>query len=101
MAPNRRCGFAAVLAVAVSAGTIDSSSGSARVTPMPRRNVRRGNAILVINIEAPSICCDNVRLSGFDPLLKRRAVDDAENERREPVVLRGAVADDLPHFRHV
>ena len=50
----RACGLAAVLAIAVMAGTIDSSSGSASVTPMPRRNVRGGNAILVMNMVASS-----------------------------------------------
>src|SRR5580704_16107362 len=55
IAPNRRCGFAAVLAIAVKAGTIDSSNGSARVTPMPRRKVRRGNDILVMNMVASSL----------------------------------------------
>ena len=55
-APNRRVGLgaAAVLASAVSAGTIDSSSGSASVTPTPRRNVRLGNDILVMNMVASS-----------------------------------------------
>jgi hypothetical protein len=37
-----RPGDAAVSRSGVSAGTIDSSSGSASVTPAPRRNVRRG-----------------------------------------------------------
>ena len=48
--PNRFGGFAAVFAVAVIAGTIDSSSGSAIVAPMPRRNVRRGKACFEMNI---------------------------------------------------
>src|ERR1700686_2814775 len=55
IAPNRRCGFAAVLAMAVNAGSIYSSNGNARVTPMPRRNVRRGNDILVMNMVASSL----------------------------------------------
>jgi hypothetical protein len=33
---------------------MDSSSGSANVTPMPRKNVRRGNDILVMNMTASS-----------------------------------------------
>ena len=33
---------AAVRRVGVNAGSIESSSGSARVTPAPRKNVRRG-----------------------------------------------------------
>ena len=43
-------GRAAVEAKAVIAGTIAASSGSATVAPMPRRNVRRGSAFLVIII---------------------------------------------------
>src|SRR6478735_42437 len=35
-----------------SAGTIASSIGSASVAPTPRRNVRLGNAFLVMNISS-------------------------------------------------
>ena len=49
--PSRRTGLAAVLASGVAAGTIASSNGSAIVAPMPRRNVRRGMAFLVIIIK--------------------------------------------------
>jgi hypothetical protein len=45
--PRRRRGLAGVLSRAVAAGTIASSNGSAMVTPMPRKNVRRGIAFLV------------------------------------------------------
>ena len=40
----------ATSAIADSAGTIASRRGSARTVPMPCRNVRRGNAVLVMNI---------------------------------------------------
>ena len=50
MPTNRRTGAAAVSRSGVSAGTIDSSSGSASVTPAPRRNVRRGMCFLATNI---------------------------------------------------
>jgi hypothetical protein len=49
-APKRRGGFAAVFAVAVSAGTMASRKGSASAVPTPRRNVRRGNDSFVMNI---------------------------------------------------
>jgi hypothetical protein len=49
-APKRFGGFAAVLAVAVKAGTIASRSGNASVAPIPRRTVRRGKAVLKMNI---------------------------------------------------
>ena len=38
------------LASGVCAGTIESSRGSASVTPIPRKNVRRGKCFLVMNI---------------------------------------------------
>src|ERR1700692_149578 len=95
IAPNRRCGFAAVLARAVKAGTMESSNGSARVTPMPRRKVRRGNDILVMNMVASSLFFwltgpsasggPESRildvLSHLGALLKRRAVHDAQHQR--------------------
>ena len=45
-APKRRTG----LAIAVCAGTMASNSGSAIVTPMLRKNVRRGKANFWMNI---------------------------------------------------
>jgi hypothetical protein len=50
MHPNRLRGLAAVPASAVAAGTIDSSRGSASVTPVPLRKVRRERCFLVMNI---------------------------------------------------
>jgi hypothetical protein len=44
---RRLTGRAAVRAAIVKAGTIASSSGSAKVTPTPRRNVRLGSARFV------------------------------------------------------
>src|SRR5262249_44914687 len=41
---------ASALAVGTSAGNIESSNGSAKVTPAPRRNVRRGMCFLVMTI---------------------------------------------------
>src|SRR6267154_902227 len=52
--PNRVTGFAAELCIAVRAGTIASSCGSASVVPRPRSIVRRGMAILVINMNLNS-----------------------------------------------
>ena len=46
MTPNRLIGFAAVFAMADSAGTMLSSSGNASIAPMPRNTVRRGIAFL-------------------------------------------------------
>jgi hypothetical protein len=46
--PSRRTGLAGVFASAVAAGIIASSSGRARVAPIPRRNVRRARAFFVM-----------------------------------------------------
>ena len=92
MPTNRRTGAAAVSRVGVSAGTIDSSSGSASVTPAPRRNVRRGMCFLAMNIESPSRSpkCRSAIVPPLDrrfhPHLELRAAHHAEHDRREPVV---------------
>src|SRR5262245_44027975 len=52
--PRRRTGFAAATAVDVRAGNMASSNGNARVTPAPRRNVRRDKAIFLTIIETSS-----------------------------------------------
>ena len=51
MTPNRVAGLAADCRIAVSAGTMLSSSGKASVAPRPRSMARRGMAFLVIIIE--------------------------------------------------
>jgi len=56
--PRRRCGLAALFAMAVSAGTIASRNGSATVAPTPRRNVRRGNDSFEMNMFSPSARTD-------------------------------------------
>jgi hypothetical protein len=57
MPTNRLAGLAAVLLKGVCAGTIESSSGKANVTPTPRKNVRRGTCFLVMNIYLVSFFC--------------------------------------------
>jgi hypothetical protein len=64
-APKRGGGFAAVFAIAVKAGTIASSSGSASDAPTPRRKVRRGRAILVTNIIWILLLRASIRAPGF------------------------------------
>ena len=76
------------------AGTIDSSSGSASVTPVPRRNVRRERCFFVMNVTArvpPS----------YRFIWNGTLLHDADDERREPVVVAGRVANDGAHGRHV
>jgi hypothetical protein len=48
MPQKRLLGVAAVLTSGVAAGIIESRSGKASVTPIPRKNVRRGKCFLVM-----------------------------------------------------
>ena len=50
MPVKRGLGMAPLFARGVCAGIIESSSGSARVMPAPRRNARRGMCFFVRNI---------------------------------------------------
>src|SRR5947208_10314932 len=50
MSPNRLMGFAAVFAMAESAGIMLSSSGSATAAPNPRSTVRREICFFVMNM---------------------------------------------------
>src|SRR5688572_25564757 len=110
MKPARAGRVAAVFARAVAAGTIASISGSAIVTPIPRRNVRRGNDIFEMNIAESPVSARRLArrgdltrglLRGLHPHLKRRTVDNALDQRRETVVLGLGFPDDLPHDGHI
>src|ERR1700735_3119043 len=82
---------AAVFASGVWAGTMESSKGRASVTPIPRKNVRRGKCFLVMNIVSRlSICFSSAGLGGsrlFRSHLKRRALHDSQHQRREAVTV--------------
>ena len=47
--------FAATFEEGVCAGIIESSKGSARVTPAPRNTARRERCFLVMNMRSPSL----------------------------------------------
>ena len=80
-APSRVLPVAAVCASGVPAGTIDSRNGSAIVTPTPFRNVRRDRCFLRQECHASS------SYGFFSSHLERRALDDAEDERREAMIV--------------
>src|SRR4029453_3130111 len=111
VATNRGFGVAAVCARSVAAGTIASSSGKARVTPAPRRKVRRGMCFFAMNmfplgttyyfLRPNSNSQRSLFLRALDVVLKRRAPHDAQHERGKPVVARSRVAHDRSHQRHV
>src|SRR5579862_8022135 len=97
MPQKRFLGIPAVLASGVCAGTMESSRGSANVTPTPRKNVRRGRCFFVMN--AVMVCLSLIHCSvrGHDRRrnalrrffyahLKGRAVHDTENQIRHPEV---------------
>src|SRR5262245_153942 len=98
MHPSRVRPFAAVCASGVPAPIIDSRNGSAMVTPAPRRNVRRETCLLVKNAmaDSPTIAQRELRALLLHFHLKRGAFDDAEDERREPVVVLRRTAHDRP-----
>src|SRR5207249_3368622 len=111
--PTKRPGDgpATVSASAVAAGTIASSNGSATVTPAPLRNIRRGMCFFETNILAAPLftlpVARRLRLTRNRGLrapgihLKRLALDDAEDERREAVVVACGIPRDGADQRHV
>src|SRR5687767_5253755 len=102
--PSLGTGFAGVWAHAVAAGIIDSSRGRASVADALFRSVRLGIAFLVRNITLSSYglltgdsCFRRLRAAH----LKRNALDDSENERRQPVSVLLRLAHDAANRRRV
>src|SRR5271154_6265632 len=97
MQPRRGTTLAAVLVCAVSAGTMESSSGSEIATPRPRSIVRRDKCFLVtIVIDVSSLkqpCGLHRRTGGIRRDLhlhtKFRALHNARNQIRKTVMIRG------------
>src|SRR4030095_15661057 len=98
MKPKRCMGMAAVRASGVCAGTIDSRKGSAIVTPAPCKNVLRDKCFFVMNI---TITLSFYWLRSFLHLLKRRALDDAQNQRGKTIICASGFLDDRSDGRHV
>src|ERR1700733_7027961 len=107
---NRGFGVAAVCACAVEAGIIASSSGSASVTPVPFKTVRREMCFLVINIAAvfsyvlpPMLSSRPLLVVGarLHVHLKRSALHDTQDDCGEGVVTACRIAYDRPHQGHV
>src|SRR5258708_22194058 len=88
----------AVFAHAVPAGTIASRNGSAIVTPIPLRTVRRDRAFFV-RYMSKLLLSGGGRHGIGRAHLERGAVDDAEDERGEPVAVGGGLAHDGAHRR--
>src|SRR5262245_29660898 len=115
MPVNRVGASCAARATEPSAGHIDSSNGNATVAPTPRRNVRRGNVLLVRNLigRSPPSLANGSRHGGrfrvaargngprFAVHLERIALGDLEYERPESVVVLLGVLHDLSHDGHV
>src|SRR6187431_106631 len=96
---KRDGGLAAVWASSVRAGIIASNSGSAKVTPAPRRKVRRGMCFFVRYMMAVSFSTSDPLLAVglFDVHLERGAPHDAEHQRGKPVVAAGCVPHERSH----
>src|SRR2546427_8277033 len=92
-----------------------SSNGSAKLAPIPRRNVRRGNAFLVMIIVTSSLftrggpsprsgrsaCGDPYAQRRCATHLKRRALHDSEDERRDAEILRPRLPNDGAYRRRI
>src|SRR5687767_7224924 len=100
MPTNRFTGAAAVSRDGVNAGSIESSSGNASVTPAPRRNVRRGMCFLATNIVV-SLLGTHSRIHALHPHLELRALHDSQYDSRESVVVLRHVVRNCPDCRHV
>src|SRR5262245_49943623 len=83
-----------------------SSNGKDKLAPRPRNTARRDRCFFVMNMAISSNRSAVVRDGGRsrlrraltnDPLLKWRACDDAENERRPAVVVARLVAHEVSH----
>src|SRR5437867_2034139 len=102
--PSLGAGFAGVLAHAVAAGIMASSRGSARAACALFRNVRLGIAFFVINIPLSFLLLLTRRrclIHSSAPHLKRNALHNSENERREPISIFLGVANDLANGRRI
>ncbi len=106
MPQNRLLDTAAVLPSGVCAGIIESSSGNASVTPMPRKNVRRGKCLLGNECHCASqsafrsvVCCCVNRF--FHSHLKRRALHNSQHQLGEPVAIAGRILHNRAHHGHV
>src|SRR5215469_1370462 len=109
---KRVFGTAAVLARGVCAGIIESSSGSARATPAPRRTVRRDMCFFVRNIGpstsrhtqlARSALLDVLVLAELHLLvhLERIAFYDTHHERGKLVIIALRRVDNRTNQRHI
>src|SRR5690606_28290974 len=94
---------------AVAAGIIASSNGSERMTPRPRRTVRRERCFLVTNIALSPAGLSQVRGLNWSWLVcqwrtphpEGIAERDPAHDGLEPVILFGRVAHDRANGRHV
>src|SRR5262249_8392751 len=109
---KRGLGAAAVCANATPAGIIASRSGKARVAPALRKTVRRDKCFFLRNVIAVLLLILGYitgglargLLGGVGQLhvgLERRALHDAEDKRREPVVIGSGFADDAAKLGHI
>src|SRR5690242_20045528 len=108
MQARRVLGAAAVLATGVCAGTMESSNGRAKDTPIPRRTVRRERCFLVMNIAlglliqvAGNSIGRRTHILFRSSHFERRTFHDSENERGKSVVVLGRFALDGANERHV
>src|SRR5579871_2182326 len=94
MKPSRGTGFGA----AESAGTMESSSGSASEALIPRRNVRRCKAFLVTNVIAFLSFCTLIRCLRLAHL-KRHTPRHTQDQGGKTIMIAGAISDNRADHR--
>src|SRR5262245_14339875 len=95
MKASRVLGTAPASLDGVCAGSIDSNSGKASVTPVPRKNVRRERCFLLMKFISSS------SLSILRSHLKRLALHNTENERRKTIIVACRLPNDVSDGGHV
>src|SRR5262245_55668624 len=97
--PTNRGTFdvASALANGTRAGSIESNSGSARVTPAPRRQVRRGRCFLVMNMVLPFL----VRRLSLPIHLKRHTPDNLQHQWRKAIVVPRSLTRNRTNRGHI
>src|SRR5258708_39713802 len=101
--PKRGVGSGGAFANGTSAGTIESSKGSASATPAPRRTERREMCFLSISIglRLSFILCQATGLRRLSVHFEGSALDDAHHQRNETIIAGRRAPYDRAHHRHV
>src|SRR6186713_1629195 len=94
--------FAAAPAEGFCAGSMDSRNGSAKVTPLPRRNVLRERCFFVMKFMMRSPLTGSGSLGAvLHSHLKRFALHHTEDHGGKAVIIASRRADNISYSGHV